>query len=99
MHKRASEEKVIRLAQPECSPMLNREAGVQKIQVRRAGEPLLPNRGRVLIRPFNITNEQRAVNICARVMCLSEEQVTSLLDEVLADFGERHLQTRELLRN
>src|SRR4051795_4508400 len=70
----------------------------QAIQVRRAGAPLLPDRSRVLIRPFNFTSEQRCVNICARVMCLSEEEVRPLLDEVLADFGDRHLQIRELLR-
>ena len=68
------------------------------IQVRRTGTILNPDRTRVLIRPFNITNEQRAVNICARVMTLSEEEARVQLEQVLAEFGERHLQIRELLR-
>src|SRR5688572_28360136 len=68
------------------------------IQVRRTGTTLNPDRTRVLIRPFNITSEQRAVNICARVQSLSEEEVQVQLNQVLAEFGERHLQIRELLR-
>ena len=68
------------------------------IHVRRTGTTLNPDRTRVLIRPFNITNEQRAVNICARVMSLSEEETRVQLEQVLAEFGERHLQIRELLR-
>lgn len=86
----------------EQEPISKRQPGrrrkPQTIRVRRAGAPLLPDRSRVLIRPFNFTSEQRCVNICARVMCLSEEEVRALLDEVLADFGDRHLQIRELLR-
>src|SRR5687767_13956707 len=69
------------------------------IHVRRTGTILQPDRTRVLIRPFNITNEQRAVNICARVLSLSEEEVRVQLEQVLAEFGERHLQIRELLRS
>lgn len=69
------------------------------IHVRRTGTTLNPDRTRVLIRPFNITSEQRAVNICARVMSLSEEEVRVQLEQVLAEFGERHLQIRELLRS
>jgi hypothetical protein len=68
------------------------------IHVKRTGTILNPDRTRVLIRPFNITNEQRAVNICARVMTLSEEEARVQLEQVLAEFGERHLQIRELLR-
>jgi predicted GH43/DUF377 family glycosyl hydrolase len=68
------------------------------IHVRRTGTTLNPDRTRVLFRPFNITSEQRAVNICARVMSLSEEEARVQLEQVLAEFGERHLQIRELLR-
>jgi predicted GH43/DUF377 family glycosyl hydrolase len=68
------------------------------IHVRRTGTILNPDRTRVLIRPFNISNQQRAVNICARVMSLSEEETRVQLEQVLAEFGERHLQIRELLR-
>src|SRR5204862_529868 len=61
------------------------------IQVRRTGTILNPDRTRVLIRPFNITSEQRAVNICARVMSLSEEEARVQVEQVLAEFGELHL--------
>ena len=68
------------------------------IEVRRTGTILNPDRTRVLIRPFNFPSEQRAVNICARVMSLSEEEVRVQLEMVFSEFGERHLQIRELLR-
>src|SRR5206468_11423660 len=38
------------------------------------------------------------VNICARVMALSEEEVRLLLEQVLSEFGGRHQQTRDLFR-
>ena len=59
---------------------------------------LRPDPARVLMRPFNPTSEQRAIKICARVMDLAEEEVRELLEQVLAEFGERHLKTREFLR-
>ena len=34
-----------------------------------------PDRSRVLVRPFRLTSEQRATNLCARVMALTEEEV------------------------
>jgi predicted GH43/DUF377 family glycosyl hydrolase len=92
------QQKAKRSVVPECPSVPPKPSDRRTIQVRRAGARLLPDRTRVLIRPFNLTSEQRAVNICARVMCLSEEEVRELLDEVLADFGDRHLQMRELLK-
>jgi predicted GH43/DUF377 family glycosyl hydrolase len=69
------------------------------INVRRTGTRLLPDRSRVLVRPFKLTSEQRAVNLCARVMGLSEEEVCQLLTQVTAEFGERHQQMRDLLKS
>ncbi len=92
------QEQAKRFTKPDCPPKFPPDGNVRPINVRRAADPLLPDRGRVLIRPFNLTSEQRAVNICARVMCLSEEEVSALVDQVLAEFGERHLQIRNLLR-
>jgi len=66
------------------------------INVKRAGVTLIPDRARVLIRAFRLNTEQRVINICARVMALPEEEVQTLLDEVLAEFGERHQQIRDL---
>jgi predicted GH43/DUF377 family glycosyl hydrolase len=70
---------------------------MSNLNVKRTGVTLNPDRSRVLIRPFRLTSERRASNICARVMTLSERDVCSLLDEVLAEFSERHQLTRDLL--
>ena len=69
---------------------------MKTINVKRTGVTLNPDRSRVLIRPFRLATEQRVVNICARVMALSEDEVRSLLDQVLGEFAERHQQTRDL---
>ncbi len=71
---------------------------MRPIHVQRTSVTLLPDRSRVLVRPFRLTNPQRAVNICARVMALPEAEVQTLLGQVLADFGDRHQQTRDLLQ-
>src|SRR5437763_1192934 len=70
---------------------------MKTLNIQRTKIMLRPDPARVLIRPFNPTTEQRALKIAARVMALTEEEVRALLDHVLAEFGERHLQTREFL--
>ncbi len=65
--------------------------------VKRTNVTLRPDRARVLIRPFQLANDQRAIKICARVIALPESEVHQLLAEVLAEFGERHLKIREFL--
>ncbi|HXU77891.1 MAG TPA: glycosidase [Methylomirabilota bacterium] len=71
---------------------------MKTINVKRTGVTLNPDRSRVLVRPFRLTTEQRASNICARVIALPEAEVKELLQEVLAEFNERHQQTRDLLK-
>ncbi len=71
-------------------------SNINPIHVKRTKVCLNPDRGRVLIRAFRLANEQRITNICARVMTLSQEEVCSLLDQVLVEFSERHQQTRDL---
>src|SRR5258706_949922 len=68
------------------------------IQVKRTGVMLCPDRSRVLIRPFTPFGDRRAVNICARVMAMPESDVCMLLQQVLAEFGERHQQIKRLLQ-
>ncbi len=70
---------------------------MKTIQVQRSSITLHPDRRRVLIRPFNVLTEERAVKICARVLVLPESEVRALLNEVLADFNERHLKIRDFL--
>ena len=71
---------------------------MKNIRVRRTHLALHPDRKRVLARPFYPTTDERAVRICGQVMALPESEVLTLLKQVEADFGERHLQIREFLK-
>src|SRR4051812_43961706 len=71
---------------------------MKTISIKRTGTTLNPDRTRVLVRPFRLASQQRTINICARVMALSEEEVRQLLHEVLSEFHERHQQIRDLLK-
>jgi len=71
---------------------------MKTINVKRTNVTLLPDRARVLARPFRLMSDQRAVKICARVMALSESEVHTLLEQVRAEFGERHPKVREFLK-
>ena len=68
------------------------------VALRRSSLVLHPDRTRVLARPFQVANRQRAATIGAQVLALPEGEVRSQLEQVEADFGERHLQIREFLR-
>jgi predicted GH43/DUF377 family glycosyl hydrolase len=71
---------------------------MKTVSVQRLGVLLRPDPARVLLRPFNPTTEQRCIKICARVLALPESEVHSRLKEVMAEFGERHLEIRRFLR-
>jgi predicted GH43/DUF377 family glycosyl hydrolase len=60
------------------------------MEVRRSGILLAPNNRRVLFRPFEPQEAERQLKIIARLMELSEAEVDSLLERVLADFRGRH---------
>jgi predicted GH43/DUF377 family glycosyl hydrolase len=68
---------------------------MKSVTIHRTGLTLRADPGRVLVRPFNPTNEERARKICARVLALSENEVHALLEQVESEFGERHRKTRE----
>ena len=51
------------------------------MDVKRTGIILKPSNSRVVIRPFEIPNENRIEKIIARVSTLSEAEVERLLDE------------------
>ena len=67
------------------------------MDVKRTGIVLKPTNSRVVIRPFELTTEQRVEKIIARVGALSDSEVDHLLDAVMRDFRERHQKTREFL--
>ncbi len=67
------------------------------MDVKRTGIILKPSNSRVVIRPFELANENRVEKIVARVASLSEPEVEGLLEEVMQEFRERHQRTREFL--
>jgi predicted GH43/DUF377 family glycosyl hydrolase len=66
------------------------------IHLKRQGTILKPDQSRVLLRPFSPGDRQRVGRIIARIISLPEDQVGSLLDEVSAEFSQRHQQIREI---
>ena len=64
------------------------------INVRRTNTVLRPDPSRVLLRPFSPGDSTRVGRIIARIMSLPEERVGLLLDEVFAEFSQRHQQIR-----
>src|SRR5438445_11699834 len=66
------------------------------IQVKRTTTILKPDQSRVLLRPFSPGNPERVARIIARIMALPEDRVGPLLDEVSAEFSQRHQQIRNL---
>jgi predicted GH43/DUF377 family glycosyl hydrolase len=66
------------------------------INVRRALTILEPDQSRVLLRPFSPGDSQRVGGIIARIVSLPEDRVRALLDEISAEFSQRHQQIRNL---
>jgi len=66
------------------------------IHVRRTPPILEPDQSRVLLRPFSPGGPERVDGIISRIMSLPEGQVGPLLDEVSAEFSERHQQIRKV---
>jgi hypothetical protein len=60
------------------------------IHVTRTATVLRPDQSGVLLRPFTPDDPQRAGRSIARIMLLPEDQVGPLLDEVSAEFSQRH---------
>src|ERR1019366_9192430 len=71
---------------------------MKTINLNRTIISLQPDRTRVLARPFRVMSDQRSVKICARVMALPESEVHTLLEEVRAEFGDRHPRVCEFLK-
>src|SRR4029434_1726220 len=66
------------------------------VHVKRTTTVLMPDQTRVLLRPFNPGDPQRVDGIISRIMSLPENRVGPLLDEVTAEFSQRHQQIRKL---
>jgi predicted GH43/DUF377 family glycosyl hydrolase len=68
------------------------------MDVKRTGIVLKPTNSRVVIRPFDVPNENRVERIIARVASLPETEVERQLEAVMRDFRERHQRTREFFQ-
>jgi len=80
------------------SQLLSLDQSMKTINLKRTNISLQPDRTRVLARPFRLMSDQRSVKICARVMALPECEVHALLEQVRAEFGDRHPKVCEFLK-
>ena len=71
---------------------------MKTINLLRTKITLYPDCKRVLLRPFHLMSGQRASEICAHVMALSEDQVDSLLRQLWTEFAGRHRNIRDFFR-
>lgn len=68
------------------------------MQVIRTDIVLRPDSSRVLYRPFEPTQPQRAMKVISRVMELPDEVVEALLEDVLSEFHGRHQRLRDFFQ-
>src|SRR6185503_18662824 len=68
------------------------------LHAKRIGPTLVPDRARVLMRPFRPTTDEIARRVVGRVMALPEEEVSRLLGQVLGEFADRHEQVEKIFR-
>jgi predicted GH43/DUF377 family glycosyl hydrolase len=66
------------------------------IHLTRTATVLRPDQTRVLLRPFNPGDRKKVGAILDRIMALSDDQVGALLDEISAEFSERHQEIRKV---
>jgi len=64
------------------------------MHLKRTATILRPDQSRVLLRPFSPGGPERMACIIARIMALAEERAGQLLDQVSAEFSQRHEQIR-----
>src|SRR4051794_3813430 len=64
------------------------------MHLKRTATILHPDQSRVLLRPFSPGGPERIAGIIGRIMALPEERCGQLLDQVSAEFSQRHEQLR-----
>lgn len=67
------------------------------MDLKRTDILIKPNNARVLVRPFEFPDSQRAFRIVARVMALSEDEVDRLVADLFTDFHGRHQKARQFI--
>lgn len=68
------------------------------IHLKRTATILKPDQTRVLLRPFSPGGPERVSRIIGRIMSLPEDEVGPLLEEVSAEFSQRHQRIHSLFR-
>jgi predicted GH43/DUF377 family glycosyl hydrolase len=66
------------------------------IHIRRTSTVLTPDQSRVLLRPFSLGNLQRAGRIVAQILSFPEDRVGLLVEEISAEFSQRHQRIRDI---
>jgi predicted GH43/DUF377 family glycosyl hydrolase len=64
--------------------------------LQRTGPILYPDQSRVLLRPFSPGGPERIAGIVERIMALPEDRVRALVDQVWAEFCQRHQEIRNV---
>ncbi len=72
---------------------------MNNISIRRHPIKLLPESGRVIIRPFIPENAKRVATVIGRALALTDEEVDQEIKSVLAEFDSRHFDIETLLLN
>src|SRR6185295_6830429 len=67
------------------------------MDLKRTDVLIKPNNARVLVRPFEFSDSQRAFRIVARVMSLSDADVERLLSDLFTEFHGRHQKARQFI--
>jgi predicted GH43/DUF377 family glycosyl hydrolase len=67
------------------------------MDLKRTNVLIKPNNARVLVRPFEFADTQRAMRIVARVMSLTDEEVDQLIHQLLTEFHGRHQKARQFV--
>jgi predicted GH43/DUF377 family glycosyl hydrolase len=67
------------------------------MDLKRTDVLIKPNNARVLVRPFEFADSQRALRIVARVMSLTEEEVDRLVGDLFTEFHGRHQKARQFI--
>lgn len=75
------------------------QASTKTVAAKRIGPTLIPDRSRVLLRPFHPTTKEIAERIVARVLALSEPEVARLMSIILGEFEDRHEELGKVFRH
>ncbi|MGO9013087.1 MAG: glycoside hydrolase family 130 protein [Bryobacteraceae bacterium] len=65
------------------------------MHLKRTSTFVNPDQSRVLLRPFSPGGPERVARIVARIIALPKDRASRLLNEVTAEFSQRHRQIRD----